>query len=50
MVLVIYQIQFEAAEPTFFLRTNPDGSTYSIPDVVDNTPTFPYDYRYGIWN
>ena len=37
----------EAAESTYFLRTNPDGSTYSIPDVVDNTPTFPYDYRYG---
>ena len=37
----------EAAEPTYFLRTNPDGSIYSIPDVVDNTPSFPYDYRYG---
>ena len=37
----------EAAEPTFFLRTNPDGSTYSIPDVVDNTPVYPFDYRYG---
>ena len=37
----------EASESTFFLRTNPDGSLYSIPDVVDNTPVFPYDYRYG---
>jgi len=37
----------EAAEPTYFLRTNPDGSLYSIPDVVDNTPVYPYDYRYG---
>ena len=37
----------EAAEPTYFLRTNPDGSIYSIPDVVDNTEVFPYDYRYG---
>jgi len=37
----------EAAEPTYFLRTNPDGSIYSTPDVVDNTPVFPYDYRYG---
>jgi hypothetical protein len=37
----------EAAEPTYFLRTNPDGSLYSIPDVVDNTETFPFDYRYG---
>ena len=37
----------EAAEPTYFLRTNPDGSLYSIPDVEDNTETFPFDYRYG---
>ena len=37
----------EAAEPTYFLRTNPDGSIYSIPDVVDNTPFYPFDYRYG---
>ena len=35
----------EAAEPTYFLRTNPDGSIYSIPDVVDNTPFYPFDYR-----
>ena len=37
----------EAAEPTYFLRTNQDGSIYSIPDVVDNTPIYPYDFRYG---
>jgi len=37
----------EAAEPTYFLRTNQDGNLYSIPDVVDNTEVFPYDYRYG---
>jgi hypothetical protein len=37
----------EATEPTYFLRTNPDGSIYSIPDVVDNTPFYPFDYRYG---
>ena len=37
----------EAAEPTYFLRTNQDGSLYSIPDVVDNTPVYPFDYRYG---
>ena len=37
----------EASEPTYFLRTNPDGSLYSIPDVVDNTPMYPFDYRYG---
>jgi hypothetical protein len=37
----------ESSEPTYFLRTNPDGSLYSIPDVVDNTEVFPFDYRYG---
>ena len=37
----------EALEPTYFLRTNPDGSLYSIPDVVNNTEIFPFDYRYG---
>ena len=37
----------EAAEPTYFLRTNPDGSLYSIPDVVNNTTVYPFDYRYG---
>jgi hypothetical protein len=37
----------EAAEPTYFLRTNPDGSLYSIPDVVNNTEVFQFDYRYG---
>ena len=37
----------EAAEQTYFLRTNPDGSLYSIPDVVNNTEVFPFDYRYG---
>jgi len=37
----------EAAEQTYFLRTNPDGSIYSIPDVVNNTEVFPFDYRYG---
>ncbi len=36
-----------AGSPTYFVRTNPDGSLYSIPDVVDNTPSFPFDYRYG---
>ena len=37
----------EASEPTYFLRTNQDGSLYSIPDVVNNTEIFPFDYRYG---
>lgn len=36
-----------ASSPTYFVRTNADGSLYSIPDVVDNTPSFPFDYRYG---
>lgn len=36
-----------AGSPTYFVRTNADGSLYSIPDVVDNTPSFPFDYRYG---
>ena len=37
----------EAREPSYFLRTNPDGSIYSIPEVVDNTEVFPFDFRYG---
>jgi len=37
----------EAREQTFFVRTNPDGGLYSIPDVVDNTPDYAFDYRYG---
>ncbi len=36
-----------ASSPSYFVRTNQDGSLYSIPDVVDNTPSFPFDYRYG---
>ena len=38
----------EAKESTYFIRTNQDGSLYSIPDVVDNTPNYPFDYRIGI--
>ncbi len=37
----------ESSIQTYFVRTNEDGSLYSIPDVVDNTPKFDYDYRYG---
>ena len=37
----------EASELTYFLRTNPDGSLYSIPDVVNNTIVYPFDYRVG---
>ena len=38
----------EAAEPTYFVRNNPDGSLYSIPDVIDVTPVYPFDYRIGV--
>jgi len=37
----------EAAEPTYFVRTNPNGSIYDIPVVEDNTPDYPFDYRIG---
>lgn len=37
----------EAKAPTYFVRTNDNGSIYSIPVVVDNTPKFPMDYRVG---
>ena len=36
----------EASESTYFLRTNPDARII-IPDVVDNTIVYPFDYRYG---
>ena len=36
----------EASESTYFLRTNPDARII-IPDVVDNTTVYPFDYRYG---
>ena len=38
----------EAAEPTFVLRTNNDGSIYSIPRIENSTDVFPFDYRYSI--
>ena len=38
----------EAAEPTYILRTNDDGSIYSIPRVEDATDVFPFDYTYSI--
>ena len=38
----------EAQEPTYVLRTNQDGSIYSIPDIEDVTDKFPFDYRYSI--
>ena len=36
----------EASESTYFVETNPDGF-YHPPIVVDNTPNWPFDYRYG---
>ena len=33
--------------PVYFVRTNPNGSLYDVPVVVDGTPEFKYDYRYG---
>lgn len=37
----------EEKEPTYFVRTNPNGSIYDVPVVEDNTPSYPYDYRIG---
>jgi len=37
----------EAKNPIYIVRTNPNGSLYSIPVVEDNTPDFPFDYRIG---
>jgi len=39
---------YETSEKSYFVRTNPDGSIYSIPDVVDGTNYSPFDYRIGI--
>ena len=38
----------EAGEQKFVLRTNDDGSIYSIPRIENSTEKFPYDYRYSI--
>jgi hypothetical protein len=38
----------EAKTPIYFVRTNPNGSIYSVPTVEDNTPDFPFDYRIGV--
>ena len=37
----------ETREPVYFVRTNPNGSIYDVPEVVDVTPDFPFDYRIG---
>ena len=36
----------EAKENSYFVRTNPEN-LYDIPEVIDNTPEYPFDYRYG---
>ena len=38
----------EAQYPTYILRTNDNGSIYSIPRVEDATDVFPFDYTYNI--
>ena len=38
----------EAQYPTYILRTNDNGSIYSIPTVEDATDVFPFDYTYNI--
>ncbi len=34
--------------PDYFVRPGEDGGLYSIPQVVDGTPYYKFDYRYGI--
>ena len=36
----------EASDNIYFVRTDPDN-LYDIPEVVDNTPEYPFDYRIG---
>ncbi len=36
----------EASDNIYFVRTNPDN-LYDIPEVIDNTPEYPFDYRIG---
>ena len=33
--------------PSYFVRTNPNGSLYDVPVVVDGTDYYEHDYRYG---
>ena len=33
--------------PNYFVRTNPNGSLYDVPVVVDGTDYYDHDYRYG---
>lgn len=38
---------YEEKTNIYVVRTNPNGSLYDIPIVEDNTPRYPFDYRYG---
>ena len=38
----------EAAERSYFVRTGDGQSLYDIPVLVDNTPSYPFDYRIGL--
>lgn len=38
---------YEPARKEYFVRTNDNGSIYSIPQVVDGTDYNPFDYRIG---
>jgi len=37
----------EPPSDVYFVRTNPDGGLYDVPQVVNNTPEFEFDYRIG---
>ena len=37
----------EPPNDVYFVRTDPNGSLYDIPQVVNNTPEFEFDYRIG---
>ena len=37
----------EAQDDVYFVRTGDGQSLYDIPVVVDNTPDYPFDFRYG---
>ena len=37
----------EATENVYFVRTGDGQSLYDIPVLVDNTPDYPFDFRYG---
>ena len=42
-----FSSSYEEQTQTYLVRTNPDGGLYDIPTVVNNTPSYPFDYRIG---